>query len=190
MIRMNFFMTKSTNWYNKQRFSVVWVMILLCFSFCASIAIKFIWSREATVSNGVVDSIFGFNLFRMLVVVTLCCQQVNIFVILSILFLVFFFLFGSLITYSRNYTLWTSRIKFSARFAMTSITSFLRKLFVKFRNRLDLFATRTGFCYDCFRHFRSFQRDCLEPVIGYAPIVGSFYFTTRKSIVKGKFYAK
>lgn len=51
-------------------------------------------------------------------------------------------------------------------------------VFVKFRNRFEVLAFRTTFCLNCLRHdlFLLKKGYCLEPVTGYAPVVGSLYF--------------
>lgn len=59
-------------------------------------------------------------------------------------------------------------------FAITSITTRAVIAFVKFRERFNLFATRTSFCYDFVSHIRSFQRLWSEPVVPTIGITGSF----------------
>ena len=46
--------------------------------------------------------------------------------------------------------------------------------FIEKRQWFRVFAFRTALCYDWLRHFRSFQRTCLEPVVGYMPQLACF----------------
>lgn len=55
--------------------------------------------------------------------------------------------------------------------------------FVEIRQRFRMLAIRTLLCYNWLRHFRSFQRTCLEPVVGHIPITGLFYYSENKANV-------
>lgn len=66
-----------------------------------------------------------------------------------------------------------------AFFTQVTITVFPRFVFGKFRERFNFFAFITAFCLNCLRHGRfslNSERLCLEPVSGYIPVSGSFYY--------------
>lgn len=64
-----------------------------------------------------------------------------------------------------------------ANFAIAFVCVFFALVFVKFRQRLDLFAFGTSFRYDLLRHNQLHNSWlCLEPVAGYASAVGSPYY--------------
>lgn len=62
-------------------------------------------------------------------------------------------------------------------FAITMKAISLLNIFTEFRNRFDLFASRTTFCLNCISHFRFLnRRTWLEPFARPILVYGSFYF--------------
>jgi hypothetical protein len=69
--------------------------------------------------------------------------------------------------------------RFFTTFLASSLTTiFSLIVFVKTIQRFDLFAMATSYCYAIFSHIRTFLRLWLEPIMGYVPVVGSFYNNT------------
>jgi len=87
----------------------------------------------------------------------------------------------------RTSTIWRMYIvhvfNFGTFFTQTSQFVWRYVTFIEFRDRFVLFAHSTFFCYDWLRHFCSFQQICLEPVVGYTPSTGLFYYSECGAIV-------
>ena len=85
------------------------------------------------------------------------------FIALTVSFLFLLVFCGLFIPFLTLFAFFGLIILLLAVFTIRPQTIIPRTVFVKFRNWKNLFAFRTSFCYDCFRHFRFlYKRFCLE----------------------------
>lgn len=104
--------------------------------------------KQFASSFSVPDGISRPCFFRVVDTITLRNRTVNSFAF-----------FGLLIMFLVSLGFWTFIVLFRIiaiiYFAITTMTSFFRAVFIKIRKRFDLFAFRTSlrYEYDCFRHF-------------------------------------
>lgn len=171
-------------------FSVTFVvMIVLCLF--ATRTSKVIGTSQFTISDSVVNCIYSLNLqfilslilfsvstycffpffslgifFAMVIVQLSSFFGLRIFFVSATMCLLAFFCLG-IFLYSFATAGFTGRMK----------VIFGRFIFIKFRWRLKFFASTTSFRYDYFRRNLSPVKIMLEPVVGYTPAVGSFYYS-------------
>lgn len=156
-------MTTSTYWFDFKSFFIIRMMIYLCLIGAIVTFIKSGWFYSF-IFNSVCDCSISRNTMQMI----FYPFSLYFFVFIALMIQFFeFFVFGLFLifSYSLIYTFFTL-IRMIIRGTVG---------FVKFLQWLILFASGTLFGYDFIRH--SFLHDrklCLEPVTGYASVVGSF----------------
>lgn len=164
------------------------VVIILCLCWTV-VALQGIGPRQFAISDSVINSIVSFSASRVSSVVffKISSSIDSTFFAVSITFLTDTAFLALSITFLNGLAFLGLTIKFLAGFTSMVKSIFSTTIFMKFRDRFNLFAFVTSFCYDCFRHSRfslNVKRFMLEPVEGYAPSVGSLYFKERKKNVK------
>jgi len=93
-----------------------------------------------------------------------------------------FITFCLLITFLSNFIFISLMVFFylfrKANFAITLMPIKVSFVFVKFGKRFNFLASGAAFCLNCISHcFSPVQKSSrLEPVAGYAPVVGSLYY--------------
>ena len=70
-------------------------------------------------------------------------------------------------------------------FALIKMAIFTASIYMKVSKRIRIFAFGSSFCYDWLRHgFLLTRKLCLEPIAGYMPAVGSFYYIANRRSCK------
>ena len=165
-------LTTDSNYIKTMFFGITGMMILFCLF--AARTLQFIWPDQFTNFDSIINRVYclvfiwvisfvfltGFSLgyfaFCALGISSVCGHAVDCF---------FVFCFTNVRAY----------------FAIIIESVFAGFVFLKLRNIFDFFALRTLFCYDCLRHgLFPCKRLLLEPMAGYTPVVGSFYYKSQR----------
>jgi hypothetical protein len=165
-------MTYSTDRDDIQRFRIVRMMVLFCV-FSTICALELFNRFQFSCSNCITNNTISVPSFWMSFVVKTSC------------FSIYFFPFFTLMIFLTTYFIFFNMFKvmqFAANFmtglALILQSSALRFVFVKFRLGFNLFAFRTGFCYNRVRHnLLQYSKFCLESVRDYISLIDSFYYT-------------
>ena len=193
-------MTRNANRDNIEpmfRFVAMPMMVLFCLR-RAIMALQSIRPEQSAGSDGMIDSVMSFISFGMTNMVAFCYDFA--FFALSITFscgLAFFCrcitrpgfvtydltLFALLVTFLISFAFFALPIFFgilqTTSLAFRKMQVFGFRMFIKFRDWFDLFASMTLFRYDLLRHGRfslNVKRLCLEPYAPPVGVFGSLYF--------------
>lgn len=199
---MNYLMTGTAKWDDIKWLRIIWMMIISCVR--STIKAFELFSRfYSTCHNCISNHIFRFNSFRITFFIDRTITPMGnfglfaLFVFYCSMFTSNFTFFGftiSLLTFFVYVTLlilsmvflefFTLSIQGTTRLTLILQSIILRFIFMEFCQWFNLFAVRTSFCYNLFRHIRSFQRVCLEPFTRPILVCGSFYYTIQNNFVK------
>lgn len=174
-------MTRNTNRnYIKPIFRFVTLpMVIFLGRFWAIMTKQKSGRNQSASPNSVIGSILSLMVFGMSNMIAFLSSFM--FFCLAIIFFVGFPFFALMITFCSSFIFCCFIICRTTIFTIRSMVTFSTLVFIKLQKRFVFFATGAYFCYDCFRHFRfSCKRLCLEPVAGYAPAIGLFYYTLKK----------
>ena len=155
------------------------VMVMFCL-FWALRAFQSIRAKQIASSNSVINSIYGFDFFR----ISTFSASISNFILFAIIIVVFstYSFFCFLVTLLCSPMLFFTFLALSVLLttspAKDLVSIFLSTVFIELRQRFYLVALRTSFGYDLLRHnCFSIKQLCSGPVLGYIPTSGSFYYT-------------
>ncbi len=188
-------MATSTNRNNvKPMFTGIAFMMMVFYRLLTTKTLKDVRWRKSPRYHSVTNSCSGFTIFWILFMAVFLGSSA--FTALSIMFPCSFAFIAFFILFSSNLPFFALVISFVVSFHIYTC-AFLAlclksirtaPVFTKFRNRFNFLASATSFCYSCLRHgFFSVKKLCLEPVVGYTPIVGSFHSIGLPSLCKAFF---
>ena len=157
-------------------FGFITQIVVVFFCRFAARALQGMNSGQFATTDSGIDCIFSFlTLWKLFLIFS------------DALLVVLFTLFALSVSVPTFFTLFTLPIPFFTCLALILIAIFAFTIWVKFRNRFDLFAIATSFCYDLFRHaFLLTRKSCLEPLESQS-LCGLFYCNTTKSKSKDLF---
>ncbi len=168
------------------------MMILLCL--LTASAFQSISSNQFARCNSVSNSITCFRAFWKTIIMFFGIFRANFFALFAFaiifnnnltLFCAIVFCGGYSLTLFACFCLISLLVIFRlAYFACTLMPVFYCLVFMKFRERFNLFAFKTSFCYDLLRHNQFLTNWlCLEPLRSQSPC-GLFYYTVNEGNVK------
>ena len=172
---------------------VAWMMVLFCLV-SAIMTFQGTCSNQFASCNSISNSIACFRAFWKTIVMFhgVLCENFFPAFAFVIIFNSNFPLFGMPVLCSSHSMALFAYFRFAPLFAIFILTYFAFILtlifeylaFMKLRKWFNLFATRTGFRYDCFRHgLFLYKRLCLGRLQA-SPVFGSVYYTVNKGNVE------
>ena len=197
-------MTSRTNRNDIQQmfWAISFVMMVLFRLRTAVFTLQGIRTRQFAEFDGISNNILCFLQFRMNKKINFSCFLTSFALIImflynftfctqSITFLFFLAFFALEVTFLCRFEflriLSSPLTFFHTKFALVMMSIFPYLIFMKFRDRFNLFASATSFSYDSLRHgFLLIRKSCLGPVAGQAPAVGSLYNNIQRELFNNK----